>query len=397
MNKEDLIFLTTNTSSLCGIPARIYKGNENIFFYYVEKIIKDPFLLEESELLKKEDDIGYTTTSDFFYYAYIKYQDYSLIFGPFRLIKPDDMLINKLALRLSINKDDINDFIRVIKRINCLPLETVLKSLCVVYFTLTGKKKNISEIVVDEAKTQSINKNINEETENKKIKNIDDVKKYSNNTYVIENELYRIVEHGEIDELKNWIKNTPVIKPGILSNDTMRHTKNTFIAAATLISRSAIKGNMDPDEALSLSDLYIQRMEFLDNESDILSLQVTMILDYTERVAKINGKKNASSFLIDFNKYVLAHLSDAIKIEDICKSLFVSKSVLFTKIKKETGMTVSNYILYMKINESKSILKYTNQSISSISIYLGFSSQSHFNHAFKKFTNTTPIKYRNTH
>ena len=138
-------------------------------------------------------------------------------------------------------------------------------------------------------------------------------------------------------------------------------------------------------------------MELLQSSSDIMALQINMILDYTERVAKINGIKNASSLLIELNKYILSHLSEAIKIEDICKALFISKSVLFAKIKKETDMTVSNYILYVKVNEAKSLLKYTNQSIASISIYLGFSSQSHFNHAFKKFTNTTPIKYRLTH
>ena len=60
-------------------------------------------------------------------------------------------------------------------------------------------------------------------------------------------------------------------------------------------------------------------------------------------------------------------------------------------------MTVSNYILNIKINESKSLLKYTDKPISAISLYLGFSSQSHFNHAFKKITNKTPIEYRNSH
>ena len=125
-----------------------------------------------------------------------------------------------------------------------------------------------------------------------------------------------------------------------------------------------------------------------------LSLQMNMIFDYTERVAKIHGKKNASILLIDLNKYILSHLTDVIKIESICDALFISKSVLFDKIKKETNMTVSNYILSVKINESKSLLKYTNRSISSISVYLGFSSQSHFNRTFKKFTGSTPLEYR---
>ena len=138
-------------------------------------------------------------------------------------------------------------------------------------------------------------------------------------------------------------------------------------------------------------------MELLQTNTDIYTLQINMVLDYTQQVAKIHGKKDASSLLVNFNKYVLSHLSNAIKIDDICKELYVSKSVLFDKIKKETNMTVSNYILNIKINESKSLLKYTDKPISAISLYLGFSSQSHFNHAFKKITNKTPIEYRNSH
>ena len=59
-------------------------------------------------------------------------------------------------------------------------------------------------------------------------------------------------------------------------------------------------------------------------------------------------------------------------------------------------MTLSEYILKFKINESKNLLKYTNKPIPVISTYLGFSSQSHFNKVFKKYLNVTPLKYRNS-
>ena len=52
---------------------------------------------------------------------------------------------------------------------------------------------------------------------------------------------------------------------------------------------------------------------------------------------------------------------------------------------------------YKSILVLQILLKYTDKSISSISVYLGFSSQSHFNHAFKKITNKTPIEYRKKH
>ena len=394
MQKEDLIYLANNISTLCQIPVRIYRNKKLFHFYYSVDLIKDPFYLHEFELSTFEKEISYITTADFFYYAYVKYQTYTFVFGPFRLIQPEDSIITKMALDLNISKDDIYEFKSAIKSIKCASLDNVIHVLCMLYFALNKKKITLSDILIDEDKSKTINDDINHEIKNNEINQIES---YSNNSFFIEQELYRIVEHGEIDELRSWLKNAPAIHPGILSNDTLRHTKNTFIAAATLISRSAIKGNMDPIQALALSDLYIQKMELLQTNTDIYTLQINMVLDYTQQVAKIHGKKDASSLLVNFNKYVLSHLSNAIKIDDICKELYVSKSVLFDKIKKETNMTVSNYILNIKINESKSLLKYTDKPISAISLYLGFSSQSHFNHVFKKITNKTPIEYRNSH
>ena len=147
-------------------------------------------------------------------------------------------------------------------------------------------------------------------------------------------------------------------------------------------------------KALELSDMYIQKMELLKTSNDITMLQMNMVIDYTNRVSKIRNQKDSSLFLININKYILDHLSDSIKSSDICKALYISKSLLFDKIKIETNMTLSNYILNYKINESKELLKTTNLNITSISYYLGFSSQSHYNHAFKKFTGISPIEYR---
>ena len=393
MNIEDIKYLSTNIASLCGTPVRIYKEKECLYFYSNIALIRDPVILHINDILIEKEKIGYIVSDDFFYYAYLSYQNYKIIMGPFRLVRADDSVLSKMAFELTLSKDDTSSFISAMKSLNTMSLEVIIQSLCTLYFVLTKERISIKDILVDESKIDKMNQNVNKEMKEKEIN--ESYLSYINNTLSIEQELYRIIEHGEIDKLRQWRKKAPPIHSGTLSSDTLRHTKNTFIVATTLASRAAIKGNMDPMQALALSDLYIQKMELLKNGSDIYSLQITMILDYTERIAKIKTKDNSSLLLINLNKYILSHLSDSIKSDDLCDALYISKSALFSKIKKESGLTLFNYILSVKVNEAKELLKYTNQSIASISIYLGFSSQSHFNHAFKHFTNMTPLEYRN--
>lgn len=74
--------------------------------------------------------------------------------------------------------------------------------------------------------------------------------------------------------------------------------------------------------------------------------------------------------------------------------LGISRSRLCNQFHKQTGITLTQYILHEKILESQHLLQFTNKSISKIALHLAFSSQSHFQTVFKKYTGITPNKFR---
>ena len=90
------------------------------------------------------------------------------------------------------------------------------------------------------------------------------------------------------------------------------------------------------------------------------------------------------------------HLTEPVDIDAPAKAVFVSRTHLAVKFKKETERTLSDFVL-KKIEEGKRLLRYTDKSISAIAAYLGFSSQSHFANVFRKYANSSPKKYRLRH
>ena len=121
----------------------------------------------------------------------------------------------------------------------------------------------------------------------------------------------------------------------------------------------------------------------------------TLVLDFTEQVNAVRGGTHTSKLTIAVSNYILHHLSDAITTEAIAKELFMSRSHLSHSFKSETGMALSDFIMLKKIEEAKKLLRYSDKSLSAISTYLGFSSQSHFSRVFKKYTSENPSVYRN--
>ena len=92
--------------------------------------------------------------------------------------------------------------------------------------------------------------------------------------------------------------------------------------------------------------------------------------------------------------YILEHLDTRIRIEDLSEVTGISPSYLSRLFKKETGMTVSRYILVKKIETASNMLAYSDYPILWISDSLAFPSQSYFTRVFTSECGMTPKSYR---
>ena len=119
-----------------------------------------------------------------------------------------------------------------------------------------------------------------------------------------------------------------------------------------------------------------------------------MVLEYTKKVERIRIGKTPSKLLMQVTNYVQHNLSKPVDVDDLAKSLFISRTHLAAKFKQETGMTLTDFILGEKTEEAKRLLRYSDKSLTLIADYLGFSSQSHFTRIFKKHSGKTPREYR---
>ncbi len=218
------------------------------------------------------------------------------------------------------------------------------------------------------------------------------------NTWEFEQALTDCISHGDVPRLQATLnmqhKEFP-IKSGVLSHNVLQHTRNLFIVTATLATRAAVAGGLDAEQAYHLSDLYIQECENTQSVDTLDTLTYTMIIDFTTRVG--NRKlpiEGMSKDVFRCIQYISQHPNEEIRVDDVAAFIRRSRSYITKKFKKELGFDISSFIMRCKLEEAKSLLTYTNKSLSEISSYLCFSSQSYFQNVFKKKYGMTPLQYR---
>ena len=395
MNKElDLEYLCTVIGNLAGVPIRIYENDTLSFYHSLVQLPKDPATLWKKELLSIKEPVGYFITPDFDYYGISNYKAQTIVIGPARQSVPEEQYLHRLAFDLSVGPDDMQTFLSSMKVIIHMPLESILQILCTIHYVITGKKIGLNELSIIDSAQEELSKEIITAQSEALIDVEAELDENAHNTYQIEQQLLDIIRRGDTLRLQEWATNAPAVRAGKVATNMSRQLKNTFIISTTLASRAAIRGGMDVDDALRLSDSYIQKCEHLTSFEQLTNLQYHMIMQYTQAVEELRYNRNQSELVRNVASYIRHHLSDAIKTEDIADSLYMSRSHLSTRFKNETGMNLTEYIHYIKISEAKHLLTHTDKNLLIISNYLGYSSQSHFTRTFKKMTGMSPIEYR---
>jgi AraC-like DNA-binding protein len=91
--------------------------------------------------------------------------------------------------------------------------------------------------------------------------------------------------------------------------------------------------------------------------------------------------------------YMTAHATEQISLDTLGSIAGLSKYHLLRAFTKETGITPYSYLETIRIDLAKSLLR-QGKSPAEAGLTAGFSDQSHFSNAFKRFIGLTPGQYR---
>lgn len=92
--------------------------------------------------------------------------------------------------------------------------------------------------------------------------------------------------------------------------------------------------------------------------------------------------------------YILDHLDQDIRRDDLAAHVHLHPDYLTRIFKKETGMTLKEFVIQTKMKEAQSLLRTTSLPVSIISVKVGYYNFSHFSYTYKKVMGITSQEER---
>lgn len=202
------------------------------------------------------------------------------------------------------------------------------------------------------------------------------------------------IEAGDTELLKRRLRAPTQGKVGPMSANPLQQQKYSLVIFATLITRAAIRGGLPDEVAFSLSDIYCQRADVQTEIPALEQLTYAMALDFCDRVAEARQQSIQSTPVRACVNYIYEHLHEELRLEELSRHCGLCTRSLSLKFKAELGMGIPEYIHREKLREAKYLLERTDYTLTQITAFLNYPTQSYFTQIFKKYEGCTPQQYR---
>ena len=320
-------------------------------------------------------------------YIFYPYKDIYILIGPFRYNNIDKNLLSKKFSHINAGLEERTEIYKYLVNLKLFSLGDIHDIIIHLNYCITGNftdplSKEVEDYLdkfylkLEKSKLHVLTSNL-----------------FDKNIYLFyyEKEILQCVKNGDESKLKELILQLSNSPTPYLTGDEFRSCKNYSITFFEKLSNIAINLGVDIIESYRSRDLFITDMELAKTLSEVLKIREAAIIYFTRLIG--NNKKNYSPFITNVIQYISLNTYSSLKTKEIAKHFYISEICLRNKFKKETNMTLQEFITKKKIAESKELLK-SNISINEIALKLGFFDASHFSKTFKNSTGITPKQYQ---
>lgn len=131
------------------------------------------------------------------------------------------------------------------------------------------------------------------------------------------------------------------------------------------------------------------------NLLEVFLIRVMRYSHYSARTVPSANKISKECAAV--RRYIDGHFKESLTLDQLAAVVHINKYHMVHSFTKAYGISPINYLLSLRLQESRYLLQSTDHSMSQIAQIVGFSSPCYFSQVFHKATGMSPRAYRNTY
>ncbi len=209
-----------------------------------------------------------------------------------------------------------------------------------------------------------------------------------------EHALIRCIKVGTLQEVKEIVED--LFKGIADSHVSIKDYQIYLMEIFTAILKVAKGANLDIDRVLGQNVHLFTELSKLHTIEDAKNRIISICTKIMNNIAI--GRQSSYKQLVEKAiEYTKQHYHESdISIQKVCSYLHISKGYFSSIFKKETKMTFVNYLMQIRMEAAKELLRTTDLKAFEIAERVGYSDPNYFSYCFRKMFGMSPKEYKNS-
>ena len=137
----------------------------------------------------------------------------------------------------------------------------------------------------------------------------------------------------------------------------------------------------------------IQQSDFCTSCESLMELYINSLSNEIEKAGE-EQKDGLSRPIKCMKQYIKEHFASNLSLDEIAGAAELSNAYGSSIFKKETGMTITNYLIQVRMEEAQRLLRETNLTINEVGYKVGYLDARYFSKLFIRVVGVKPVDYR---